>query len=141
MSLATNDGSRLWHGDITSPFPPSGNEGYERNQNVPYLSVTTSYVVTTKGSYGKRHNLNPITTLWHADADKRAHDRRMLCERSQPSRRTSANSLTLVPAGTTEYIAAGDDKPLFLSPQKSEGISTFNERCFKTFLFVVTAWQ
>ncbi len=42
-----SDGSRLWHGDITSPFPPSGNEGYVRNRDVPYLSVTTSYVVTT----------------------------------------------------------------------------------------------
>ncbi len=39
--------SRLWHGDITSPFPPSGNGGYVRNLDVPYLSVTTSYVVTT----------------------------------------------------------------------------------------------
>ncbi len=41
------DGSRLWHGDITSPFPPSGNGGYVRNLDVPYLSVTTGYVVTT----------------------------------------------------------------------------------------------
>ncbi len=47
MSLAPSDGSRLWHGDITSPFPPSGNEGYVRNRDVPYLSVTTSYVVMT----------------------------------------------------------------------------------------------
>ncbi len=47
MSLAPSDGSRLWHGDITSPFPPSGNEGYIRNRDVPYLSVTTSYVVMT----------------------------------------------------------------------------------------------
>ncbi len=47
MSLAPSDGSRLWHGDITSPFPPSENEGYVRNRDVPYLSVTTSYVVTT----------------------------------------------------------------------------------------------
>ncbi len=46
-SLATSDGSRLWHGDITSPFPPSGNGGYVLNLDVPYLSVTTSYVVTT----------------------------------------------------------------------------------------------
>ncbi len=46
-SLATSDGSRLWHGDIMSPFPPSGNGGYVRNLDVPYLSVTTSYVVTT----------------------------------------------------------------------------------------------
>ncbi len=38
---------RWWHGDITSPFPPSGNGGYVRNLDVPYLSVTTSYVVTT----------------------------------------------------------------------------------------------
>ncbi len=34
---------RLWHGDITSPFP----DGYVCNLDVPYLSVTTSYVVTT----------------------------------------------------------------------------------------------
>ncbi len=34
-------------GDITSPFPPSGNEGYVRNLDVPYLSVTTTYVVMT----------------------------------------------------------------------------------------------
>ncbi len=46
-SLATSDGSRLWHGDITSPFPPSGNGGYVCNLNVPYLSVTMSYFVTT----------------------------------------------------------------------------------------------
>ncbi len=32
----------------------------------------------------------------------------MPCKRLQPSYRPSANSLTLVPTGTTEYIAAGD---------------------------------
>ncbi len=26
--------------DVTSPFPPSGNEGYIRNRDVPYQSVT-----------------------------------------------------------------------------------------------------
>ncbi len=31
-------------------------------------------------------------------------------QRSQPSHRPSANSLTLVPVGTTEYIAAGDSQ-------------------------------
>ncbi len=51
-----------------------------------------------------------ITTLWHADADKRARDRQMPCVRSQPSHLPSVNSLTLVPAGTTEYIAAGDSQ-------------------------------
>ncbi len=35
----------------------------------------------------------------------------MQCERLRPSHRPSANSLTLVPTGTTEYIAAGE--PLF----------------------------
>ncbi len=34
----------------------------------------------------------------------------MPCKRLQPSHRPSANSLTLVPAGTTEYIAAGDSQ-------------------------------
>ncbi len=50
--------------------------------------------------------VNPVTTLWHADADKRAHDRKLPCKRLQPSHRPSAKSLTLVPAGTTGYIAA-----------------------------------
>ncbi len=34
----------------------------------------------------------------------------MPCKRLQPSHRPSANSLTLVPAGTTEYITAGDSQ-------------------------------
>ncbi len=55
-------------------------------------------------------SLNPVTTLWHADVDKRARDRQMPCKRLQPSYRPSANSLTLVPTGTTEYIAAGDSQ-------------------------------
>ncbi len=37
-----------WGHNVT----PSGNGGYVRNLDVPYLSVTTSYVVMTKGSYG-----------------------------------------------------------------------------------------
>ncbi len=37
-------------------------------------------------------------------------DRQMPCKRLQPSYRPSANSLTLVPTGTTEYIAAGDSQ-------------------------------
>ncbi len=45
-----------------------------------------------------------------ADVDKRARDRQMPCKRLQPSHRSSANSLTLVPAGTTEDIAAGDSQ-------------------------------
>ncbi len=71
MSLATSDGPRLWHKDIMSPFPPSGNEGYVRNRD--FLSFTMSYVMMTLGVYGKRHNLNPVTTLccykcWQAAA-------------------------------------------------------------------------
>ncbi len=34
----------------------------------------------------------------------------MPCKRLQPSQHPSANLLTLVPAGTTEYIAAGDSQ-------------------------------
>ncbi len=34
----------------------------------------------------------------------------MPCKRLQPSYRPSANSLTLVPTGTTEYITAGDSQ-------------------------------
>ncbi len=32
------------YGDGTSPFPPSGNEGYIRNRDVPLQSVTPSHV-------------------------------------------------------------------------------------------------
>ncbi len=66
--------------------------------------------MTTQGSYGKRHKLNPVTTSWDADVDKQARDRQMPCKRLQPSHRPSSNSLTLVPTGTTEYIAAGDSQ-------------------------------
>ncbi len=45
----------------------------------------------------------------------------------------SANSLTLVPARTTEYIVLEIAKLLFLCPQKSEGISTFSERRLQVF--------
>ncbi len=31
---------QLWRRDVTSPFPPSGNEGYIRNRDVPFQSVT-----------------------------------------------------------------------------------------------------
>ncbi len=30
--------------DVVSPFPPSGNEGYIRNRDVPFRSVTPSHV-------------------------------------------------------------------------------------------------
>ncbi len=57
----------------------------------------------------------------------------MSCKRLQPSHRSSANSLTLVPAGTTEYIAAGYSQAAVPFPQKSEGISTFSERRLQVF--------
>ncbi len=37
-------------------------------------------------------------------------DRQVPCKRLQPSYHPSANSLTLVPTGNTEYIAAGDSQ-------------------------------
>ncbi len=35
---------QLWRRDVTSPFPPSGNEGYIRNRDIPFQSVTPSHV-------------------------------------------------------------------------------------------------
>ncbi len=75
----------------------------------------------------------PVTTLWHADVDKRVRDRQMPCKRLQPSYRPSTNSLTLVPTGTTEYIAAGDSQAAVPLPMESEGISTFSERQIQVF--------
>ncbi len=57
----------------------------------------------------------------------------MPCKRLQPSYRSSANSLTLVPTGTTEYIAAGDSQAAVPFPTESEGISTFSERQLQVF--------
>ncbi len=62
----------------------------------------------------------------------------MPCKRLQPSYRSSANSLTLVPTGTTEYIAAGDSQ-LFLSPRNRKGFRPSVKDSFRSFLFVVTA--
>ncbi len=54
-------------------------------------------------------------------------------DRLQPSHCPSANSLTLVPAGTTEYIPAGDSQATVPSPQKLDRISTFGERWLQVF--------
>ncbi len=35
---------QLWWRDVTSPFPPSGNEGYIRNRDIPIQSVTPSHI-------------------------------------------------------------------------------------------------
>ncbi len=63
-----------------------------------------------------------IGVLWKAPQPEPRHDlvacrcwqasawQTNAMRRSQPSHRPSANSLTLVPAGTTEYIAAGDSQ-------------------------------
>ncbi len=86
MYLAPSDGSRLWHGDIMSPFLPSGNEGYIRNRDVPNLSVTSSLDIAqvmssddTRGPWKApqpepRHNImalqmltsKRVTDKWHA---------------------------------------------------------------------------
>ncbi len=47
VQLVAHSIGPLCRHDITAPFPPSGNGGYVRNLDVPYLSITTSYVVTT----------------------------------------------------------------------------------------------
>ncbi len=35
----------LCHHDITSPFPPSGNEGYVRNRDVLHTAIKTKVLV------------------------------------------------------------------------------------------------
>ncbi len=117
LSLATSDGSRLWHGDITSPFPTSGNEGYVHNRDVLYLSVTTSYVVMTLGVHGKCHNLNPVTTLWNCKSCQAATWQTIAMQRSQPAYHPNAIRYPWYPQGPegsiTLLVIA---KPLFLSP-------------------------
>ncbi len=53
---------QLWRRDVTSPFPSSGNEGYIRNRDVPFQSVTPSHVgwPTKLGSLPKRHKSCPF---------------------------------------------------------------------------------
>ncbi len=45
----------------------------------------------------------------------------MPCERSQPSHHPSTNLLTMVPTGTTEYIAAGDSQAAVPFPRSRKG--------------------
>ncbi len=53
---------QLWRRDVTSPFPPTGNEGYIRNRDIPFQSVTPSHVgwPTKLGSLPKRHKSCPF---------------------------------------------------------------------------------
>lgn len=46
-----------WWWDVTSPFPPSGNEGYIHNLDIPFQSVTFNVTSVTDelGSLPKRH--------------------------------------------------------------------------------------
>ena len=46
---------------VTSPFPPSGNEGYIRNQDVPFQSVT--FDVTNGVPYKTPHGCLPATLV------------------------------------------------------------------------------
>ncbi len=54
LSLRSRTGdlaAQWWYsdcGDVMSPFPPSGNEGYIRNRDVPFQSVTESHVMTNE---------------------------------------------------------------------------------------------
>ncbi len=64
----------------------------------------------------------------------------MPCKRLQPSYRPSANSLTLVPTGTTEYIAAGDSQAAVPFPTEiGKGFRPSVKDSFRSFLFVVIA--
>ncbi len=51
---------QLWRRDVTFPFPPSGNEGYIRNRDVPYQSVTPSRMTDELGFWPKRHRSCPF---------------------------------------------------------------------------------
>ncbi len=59
MSLATSNGSRLLHGDITSPFPSSGNEGHLGNRDSHYLLVIMSYELIDIGGPWKEPQPEP----------------------------------------------------------------------------------
>ncbi len=54
-----------WRRDVTSPFPPSGNEGYICNRDVPYQSVTLDIRRMTDefGSLPKGHGYCPLQLL------------------------------------------------------------------------------
>ncbi len=59
-----------WWRGVTSPFPPSGNEGYIRNRDVPSQSVTPSYVgwPTNWDPYQKATDTAPSSVLWKPPA-------------------------------------------------------------------------
>ncbi len=136
-SLATNDGLRLWHGYITSPFPPSGNEGYIYNQDIPYLSSLR--VVSWK-----RHNLNPVTTLWHCKCWQAAI-RQMPCKGRNLPNASAQIRWPWRPQGPKgEYIAAGDSHAAVLTTENlflREGMSAFMKGASRLSCLLFTAWQ
>ncbi len=60
----------LWRWDVTSPFPPSGNEGYIHNRDVSYQSVTPSHVgwQTNWDPYQRATDTVPSSVLWKLPA-------------------------------------------------------------------------
>ncbi len=64
--------------DVTSPFPPSGNEGYIRNRDVPFQSVTPSHVGWPMNwdPYQSATGAAPSSALWRPpDPSYKADDR------------------------------------------------------------------
>ncbi len=89
---------QLWRRDVTSPFPPSGNEGYIRNRDVPFQSVTPSHVgwPTNWDPYQSATGAAPSSALCRPpDPSYKADDRtglhregRLLLFLEQPNSRT-----------------------------------------------------
>ncbi len=79
---------------------------------------------------GKRHNLNPVTTLWHANVDKQACDRQMPCKGRNLPIAPAQIRWPWYPQGpqvSTSLLEIA--KPLFLYPPNflTERISTFRK--------------
>ncbi len=63
MSLAASDVSRMWHGDIMSPFPPSGNEVTYVTETFPICRSLQVMSVTTLGVHGKHGLIKMFTSI------------------------------------------------------------------------------
>ncbi len=106
---------QLWRRDVTSPFPPSGNEGYIRNRDVPFQSVTPSHVgwPTNWDPYQSATGAAPSSALCRPpDPSYKADDRtglhregRLLLSLEQPKQYDLNNTGKVCPSTWKRHTA------------------------------------
>ncbi len=134
--LATSDGSRLWHGDITSPFPPSGNGGYVRNLDVPICRSLRVMSWRHRGPLESATSWTPsqpcgMQMLTSECVTDKCHARGC----NLPTAPTQIHQ-PWCPQGPLSTSLLEIAKPLFLSPRNRKGFRPSVKDSFRSFLLV-----